>query len=47
MSVKYNSSIVTSGLVLCLDSENRKSYRTTGNVWIDLSGDEEPSPSSR
>ena len=38
MSVKYNSSIITSGLVLCLDAANRKSYPTTGTTWTDLSG---------
>ena len=30
--------IVTSGLVLCLDAANRKSYPGTGTVWTDLSG---------
>ena len=38
MSVKYNSSIVTQNLVLCLDAANRKSYPTTGTTWTDLSG---------
>jgi len=30
--------IVTSGLVLCLDAANRKSYPGTGTTWTDLSG---------
>jgi len=32
--------IVTSGLILCLDAANRKSYPSpfTGNTWTDLSG---------
>jgi hypothetical protein len=30
--------IVTSGLVLCLDAGNRKSYPGTGTTWTDLSG---------
>ena len=30
--------IVTSGLVLCLDAGNRKSYPGTGTAWTDLSG---------
>jgi len=30
--------IVTSGLVLCLDAANRKSYSGTGTIWTDLSG---------
>ena len=30
--------IVTSGLVLCLDAGNLKSYPTTGLTWTDLSG---------
>jgi hypothetical protein len=29
--------IVTSGLVLCLDAANNKSYSGTGNIWYDLS----------
>ena len=28
--------IVTSGLVLCLDAANRKSYPGTGPTWTDL-----------
>jgi len=30
--------IVTSGLVLCLDAGNRKSYPGSGDIWTDLSG---------
>ena len=30
--------IVTSGLVLCLDAGNRKSYPGSGTTWTDLSG---------
>ena len=30
--------IVTSGLVLCLDAANRKSYPGSGTTWTDLSG---------
>jgi hypothetical protein len=30
--------IVTSGLVLCLDAANRKSYPGIGTAWTDLSG---------
>ena len=30
--------IVTSGLVLCLDAANRKSYPGSGTAWTDLSG---------
>jgi hypothetical protein len=36
--VHGNKPIVTSGLVLCLDAANRKSYPTTGTTWTDLSG---------
>jgi hypothetical protein len=32
-----NKSIVTSGLTLCLDAGNLKSYPTTGTTWTDLS----------
>ena len=38
MAITYNPRIVTSGLVLCLDAANRKSYPTTGTTWTDLSG---------
>jgi len=30
--------IVTSGLILCLDAANRKSYPGSGTTWTDLSG---------
>jgi hypothetical protein len=39
MGVAYNSgSIITNGLVLCLDAANRKSYPGSGTTWTDLSG---------
>jgi hypothetical protein len=38
MGVAYNSSIVTSGLVLALDAANTKSYPGSGTTWTDLSG---------
>lgn len=38
MSVNYNPSVVTSGLVLNLDAANIKSYPGTGTTWTDLSG---------
>jgi len=38
MAVQYNSRIVTSGLVLCLDAANTKSYPGSGTSWTDLSG---------
>jgi len=38
MGVAYNSSIVISGLVLCLDAANTKSYPGSGTTWTDLSG---------
>jgi hypothetical protein len=38
MSVSYNTSIVTNGLVLCLDAANIKSYPGSGTTWSDLSG---------
>ena len=38
MATEYgNRSIVTSGLTLCLDAGNLKSYPTTGTTWTDLS----------
>ena len=38
MGVSYNSSIVTNGLVLCLDAGNPRSYPGTGTAWYDVSG---------
>ena len=38
MATRYSPAIVTSGLVLCLDSTNPKSYSGTGTTWYDLSG---------
>jgi hypothetical protein len=38
MALFHSPSIVTNGLVLCLDAGNRKSYPTTGTTWTDLSG---------
>jgi len=38
MGVSYNTKTVTSGLVLCLDAANRKSYPGSGTTWTDLSG---------
>lgn len=38
MSLTHSPSIVTNGLVLCLDAKNTKSYPGTGTVWKDLSG---------
>lgn len=36
MGVAYNPSIVTNGLVLCLDAGNVKSYPGSGTTWTDL-----------
>ena len=38
MANLYGPKIVTSGLVLCLDAGNSKSYPGTGTTWTDLSG---------
>jgi hypothetical protein len=38
MSVVANPSVVTSGLVLCLDTTNRRSYPGTGSILYDVSG---------
>lgn len=38
MSVNYGTSMPTSGLVLCLDASNIKSYSGSGTSWNDLSG---------
>jgi hypothetical protein len=41
MGVGYNPKIVTDGLVMCLDAANKKSYSGSGNIWRDISGNEE------
>jgi hypothetical protein len=38
LSIAYNSSIVTSGLVLCLDAGSPRSYPGTGTTWNSVSG---------
>ena len=38
MATSYSPSIVTDGLVLCLDAANSKSYPGSGTSWADLSG---------
>lgn len=43
MAISYNSSIVTSGLVLCLDAGNPRSYIGTGTTWRDVGGNFSPS----
>ena len=38
MGLNHSPSIVTNGLVLCLDAANPKSYPGSGTAWNDLSG---------
>lgn len=38
MALAHSPSIVTSGLVLCLDAANPRSYSGTGTAWYDVSG---------
>jgi len=38
MGLNHSPSIVTNGLVLCLDAANPKSYPRSGTTWNDLSG---------
>jgi hypothetical protein len=38
MALAHNPSIVTSGLVLCLDAANKRSYPGSGTSWLDVSG---------
>jgi hypothetical protein len=40
MAVNYQNKIVTSGLVLCLDASDKKSYPGSGTVWTDRSGND-------
>ena len=37
MGLSHSPSIVTDGLVLCLDAANRRSYPGSGTSWLDLS----------
>jgi len=36
MSLNHSPSIVTDGLVLCLDAANQRSYPKSGTTWSDL-----------
>lgn len=38
MGLSHSPSVVTDGLVLCLDAGNPKSYPGSGTAWTDLSG---------
>lgn len=38
MGLSHSPSIVTSGLVLCLDAANPRSYPGSGTVWTDICG---------
>jgi hypothetical protein len=38
MALQHSPSIVTSGLVMCLDAGNIRSYPGTGTIWYDASG---------
>ena len=38
MALIHSPSIITNGLVLCLDAANTKSYPGSGTTWTDLSG---------
>jgi hypothetical protein len=38
VALAHSPSIVTNGLVLCLDAGNTKSYPGSGTTWTDLSG---------
>ena len=38
MGLAHSPSIVTDGLVLCVDAANTKSYPGSGTTWTDISG---------
>ena len=38
MALSHSPSIITNGLVLCLDAANTKPYPGSGTTWTDLSG---------
>lgn len=37
MAINYNPGIVTTGLILCLDAANKRSYSGSGTAWNDVS----------
>ena len=39
MGLSHSPSIVTDGLILCLDAANARSYPGTGTTWTDLAGE--------
>jgi hypothetical protein len=43
MALQHSPSIVTNGLVFCVDAGNPRSYPGTGTVWNDVSGNKTPS----
>ena len=43
MGISYNSNVFTTGLTLCLDAGNPRSYSGSGTNWIDASGNKTPS----
>lgn len=40
MSISYNSTITTTGLLLCIDSYNPRSFNGSGSTAIDVSGND-------
>jgi hypothetical protein len=40
MALQHSPSIVTSGLILCLDAPNPRSYPGSGTTWYDVSGNQ-------
>ena len=40
MSINYNPTNNTTGLILSMDAGNKKSYPGTGNTWYDLMGNQ-------
>lgn len=38
MALQHSPTIVTSGLILCLDAANPRSYPGSGSTWYDVSG---------
>ena len=40
MGIGYNPSVVSDGLVLCLDAGNIKSYPGSGTTWTDIGGNQ-------
>lgn len=38
MGINYSPTIISEGIIMCVDGSNNRSYSGTGSTWLDLSG---------